>query len=102
MSYAVNKLISQENTGRIFPDLALFLLMEISQTHLVSVRQKCVSRDFFVPVASTRNMQHSTWAVTPRLGASEWSTEVAATNRGPDEGSDLHVLQVERLRSAGH
>lgn len=66
----------------------------ISSTHLVSVRQKCVSRDFFGPVGSTRNMQRSTRAVTPLFDMSACSTEVAATNRGPDEGSDCHVLQV--------
>lgn len=82
----------------IYSSLELFL--PYLDTHLVSVRQKCVSRDLFAPIGCKRNMQQNTWAITPLVGTSERSTEVDATNRGPDEGSECQVLQVEKWRLA--
>lgn len=70
----------------------------IVDTHPLSVRQKCVSRDRFSPADSTRNMEQSTRAVTPLLGTSGRSTKVDATNSGPDNGSDCQVLQGEKVK----
>lgn len=67
-------------------------------THLVSVLQRCVTRDFFEPNGSIRNKQQRTLARTPRTATAACSTDTEDTNREPAVESDCQVLQEEKMK----
>lgn len=65
----------------------------IWDTHLVSVRQRCVTRDFFDPSGSIKKKLQKTCALTPLTATAACSTEVEDTNMDPVEWSVCHILQ---------